>query len=230
MEELEVDRGHEATSPFPLSDQGFRPDLLTYAYFSFLLKNLIDNCIQMPCRHERKLAVETHWVCLVCVWLIHCGPPRTAAREPKRKKRTLTENISSWIELVLFLFLILFFLLRKCFLLPSSLGADVDLSLIVERLLTDFGTRRRSWFGNNVFDVLVVQLTSQNLDLGVWDCCRQEEASDWTCGMVITSGSCSILPAFGCVRWLLSCTLQPLFLFYSMQREAWQRHSLAHNF
>lgn len=127
---------------------------------------------------------------------------RFSAKEPK--ERTLTENISSWIELVVFLFLLLLLFFRK-FILPSllSLGANVDLSFIVKRLLADLRGRRRDWFRNSIFDVLAVQLTSQNPGphLGVWDGCRQEEESDQTCGTVIMSGRCSVLPGFGCVCW-----------------------------
>lgn len=138
------------------------------------------------------------------------------ARQPH-----LTENISSWIELVVFHFLILILLvflgkfLRRS---PLCLGANVDLSFIVKRLLMDLRGCRCDWFRDNVFDFLVVQFTSQSpgTHLGVWDGCGQEEESYWTGGTSITSGKYNILPGFRCICFLLSCILQLLFLFLAV--------------
>lgn len=93
----------------------------------------------------------------------------------------LTENVSSWIELVVFLFHLFLFFLRKSLLLHSfSRSANIDLPVIVKRLHGDVGRWRCDWFEDYIFDVLVSQFTSQNprLHLGVWDGCRQEEESE----------------------------------------------------
>lgn len=75
------------------------------------------------------------------------------------------------MELVFFLFLP-----RKRLFSVLRLGADVDLSIVVERLM---GRQRCDRFRDGVFDVLIARITSQNPrpHLGVWDGCRQEKIS-----------------------------------------------------
>lgn len=101
------------------------------------------------------------------------------------RNKTLTENISSWMELVFFLFLLLHFLPRKCLFSVLRLGADVDLSVVVESLM---GRRCRNSFRDGVFDVLIARRTSQNPrpHLGVRDGCRQETIKKKTHGHTIT--------------------------------------------
>lgn len=113
---------------------------------------------------------------------------RPPAPDPRRS--TLTENISSWIELVVFRFLLFFFFWKFIPLSFLNLGANIDLSIIVERLLTDPGRRRGDWFRDYIFDVLIVLLGPH---WGVWDGCKQEEESEKTCGNTIMSRKYSIL-------------------------------------
>lgn len=97
-----------------------------------------------------------------------------------QKEKTLTENVSSRIELVVnrFLLFLLFFIRKRILRLLLS----VDLGVIVKGLLgAGQRRRRRHWFGDNVSDVLDVRFASQNLrpHLGVWDGCRKEEGSEF---------------------------------------------------
>ena len=110
--------------------------------------------------------------CVPVEWRFRTVAVTTAHREP----------VSSFFaELLDFLFLLLLLFLRNSLLL-SLLGraANVDLSIIVKRLLADLRGRCRNWFGDKVFDVLSVEFTFQNPGphLGVWDGCRQEEELD----------------------------------------------------
>ena len=74
---------------------------------------------------------------------MHCRPPGILEKLLLQRQPHLTENVSSWIELVVFIFLLLLLFLlllfiKKFFLSsPLCLGANVDLSIIVERLLID---------------------------------------------------------------------------------------------
>ena len=139
-------------------------------------------------------------------------------RQPN--ERTLTENVSSLIKTVVFsllVFLLLLFFCQRKYIHLFLLRANVDLSIIVERLLADPWRWCCHWFRDKISDVLVVKCSSQKLrpHLGVWDGCGEEEETDETCGTSIMSGKDSILP--GLKMRLSSCILQLLFLSFSMQ-------------
>lgn len=162
------------------SGQGLRPDLTCYFFYLFqLVTEKNNNCIQMLCG-QRSLCRNILSLFSLCIvnTLGATQNARITSREPS--ERTLTENISSWIELVVFLFFLFFFLRKFLLLSLLSPGANVDLSIIVKRLLVAPRRGRCDWFWDNIFDVLAAQLTSQNArpHLGVWDSCRQGRELD----------------------------------------------------